>query len=385
MKKIFKLENLIYLIILALPSYLLRFEFLDFSLNALDCLIGLSLLVWLVFYRKEIDWGLLFEKYKVFVFSVGLIFFGLVSSVLINKNYIAGLGIIKSWFLLPFLFSLIVRSVVKDDKLENIFLTYYLSAFLVALISLGYFFQGIVTYDLRLQGFFNSPNYLAMYLSPAIFILLYLFENSKRWKREAFLIAGFFILGALYFTYSYASWLSVVLALAFIFAVKKKLTWKKVLVSLLFLFVLFFSQLERDKLVDLIGANGRSSFSSRVMIWQSAKKMLEDNWFWGIGAGNFQESYLAYQKYFPAYLEWAVPHPHNVFLSFWLYGGIFGLAGFLALVYFWFLYVWRSEKKTNLKVIGLGIMIYILFHGLVDTTYLKNDLAVVFWLLFALL
>jgi len=29
-------------------------------------------------------------------------------------------------------------------------------------------------------------------------------------------------------------------------------------------------------------------------------------------------------------------------------------------------------------------MIYILLHGLIDTTYFKNDLAVVFWLAVAL-
>ena len=121
------------------------------------------------------------------------------------------------------------------------------------------------------------------------------------------------------------------------------------------------------------------------MIWHSAEKILESNWFLGIGAGNFQKEYLAYQKYFPPYLEWAVPHPHNVYLAFWLYGGIFGLLGFLSLVYFWFYCLSKSQKNPNLKLIGLGIMGYILVHGLVDTTYFKNDLAVIFWLLFALL
>jgi O-antigen ligase len=163
------------------------------------------------------------------------------------------------------------------------------------------------------------------------------------------------------------------------------LDWKKILLALVFLSVLFFSQLEKNKLNDLINANGRSSFFSRMMIWRSAEKMIEDSWFWGIGAGNFQEKYLAYQKHFPAYLEWAVPHPHSVFLAFWLYGGIFGLVGFLTLIYFWFSSILRSQKNPNLKMIGLGIMLYILFHGLVDTTYFKNDLAVIFWLLFTLL
>jgi O-antigen ligase len=121
------------------------------------------------------------------------------------------------------------------------------------------------------------------------------------------------------------------------------------------------------------------------MIWQSAEKVLENSWVWGIGAGNFQEKYLEYQKYFAPYLEWAVPHPHNLYLALWLYGGIFGLVGFLALVFFWFSALFRSQKNPSLRFIGLGIMLYVLLHGLVDTTYLKNDLAVLFWLLFALI
>jgi len=30
----------------------------------------------------------------------------------------------------------------------------------------------------------------------------------------------------------------------------------------------------------------------------------------------------------------------------------------------------------------LGVMLYVLVHGIFDTTYFKNDLAVVFWLNF---
>ncbi len=41
-----------------------------------------------------------------------------------------------------------------------------------------------------------------------------------------------------------------------------------------------------------------------------------------------------------------------------------------------------SEQITY---ISLAIMLYILLHGLVDTTYFKNDLAVVFWMCFLVL
>ena len=135
---------------------------------------------------------------------------------------------------------------------------------------------------------------------------------------------------------------------------------------------------------DLATRDERSSFSSRIMIWKSSIKILKDNWVVGIGPGNFQETYLQYQKYSPPYLEWAVPYPHNIFLAFWIQAGIIGLVGFLLLISSWFWKVLKNKKPQdeNLRCAVLGVMFYILLHGLVDTTYFKNDLAVIFWLCF---
>ncbi|MCX6761689.1 MAG: O-antigen ligase family protein [Candidatus Moranbacteria bacterium] len=381
MKKIVNLENLIYLTIFALPVYLWRISFI----NALDILIIACVIGWLIFYQEGVDYRALFKKHKPFIFSTGIILLGLIVSVLVNKNYATGLGIIKSWFLLPMALAFVVSQVIEEKKLKNVFLSYYASAFFVALVSLGYYFYGNVTFDLRLQGFFNSPNYLAMYLAPAIFIGYALFFETKTGKKGLVFSSLAVILAALCLTYSYASWISVALVFGFVFRLGKKINWKKYLLGLFLLVILFFSQLEKNKLQSLVSFDSRSSLASRMMIWQSAEKMLENNALFGIGAGNFQEKYLAYQKYFPPYLEWAVPHPHSLYLAFWLYGGVFSLAGFLALVYFWFAHIFRSQKNPQLKFIGLGIMGYILLHGIVDTTYFKNDLTVVFWLLFVLL
>lgn len=384
-KKIFKLENLIYLTIFALPAYLLRFNWWIFPTNVLDILLIVCFVLWLIFYRETVSYKAFFDKYKSLIFSTGIVFAGLIISVLLNKNYAIGFGIIKSWFLLPVLFSLVSSFVIEENKRKNIFLAYYLSAFSVAVISLVYYLFGVLTFDLRLQGFFNSPNYLAMYLAPASFIGYALFWEIDSKRKLIIASSSLLILFALYLTYSYASWLALFGAIILALALTKKLSWKKWLAALFLLIALIFSQLEKSKLTKLINFDSRSSLSSRVMIWQSAEKILESDWLIGIGAGNFQSKYLEDQKYFPPYLEWAVPHPHNLYLTFWLYGGIFSLLGFLALVYFWFSRVFRSQKNPRLKLLGLGIMCYILLHGLLDTTYFKNDLAVAFWLLFVLL
>lgn len=386
MKKVLSLENLIYLTIFFLPIYLIRFSIFGFSTNVLDWLLFACLVVGAIFHRDKIITKLLLRKEISAVFLVGLIFSGFVVSVLVNRNYATGLGIIKSWFLLPIAFAFLSKAVIREDRLKNIFFVYYFSAFFVALISLTYFFCGAVTFDGRLQGFFNSPNYLAMYLAPAIFVLYQLLFWAQSLKRKlGVLFCGVAILSALFLTQSYASWLAIFVAFSFVFLLEQKIYWRKLLVIALILVAIIFSQLGEDKFSKLVNLENRSSLSSRKMIWRSTEKILKDNWLWGIGAGNFQTKYLAEQKNFPPYLEWAVPHPHNLYLAFWLYGGIGSLLSFLLLLCFWFYRVLRIQKKSQLKFIVLGIMVYVLLHGVVDTTYFKNDLAVIFWLLFVLL
>lgn len=370
--------------IFLLPTYFLRFSVFGLRVNFLDALLGATIFWGTIYCHKKSGFGEFFAKNRALFSLVGLIVAGFLFSIFLNENKIAGLGLLKSLIILPFFFLLVVRLIISQDKVLNIFVTYYFSAFVVSLICLAYYFSGRVTFDLRLQGFFNSPNYLGMYLAPAVFIfpaLLSITIKNRKWL--VFSSIGI-IFWALYLTLSYASWVAILGSLFVVFIVEKKIDWKKISVSLFLLALLVFSQLEKSKFSDLLFFSDQSSFSSRTMIWRSAGKILNDNWFWGIGVGNFQTEYLEYQKYFPPYLEWAVPHPHNLYLAFWLFGGMLGFLGFFALACYWFLCFFKTQKNPHLKFIGLGIMLYILFHGLVDTPYFKNDLAVIFWLLFAL-
>ncbi|MDQ1283826.1 MAG: hypothetical protein QG620_174 [Patescibacteria group bacterium] len=453
MKKIVNFENLICLAFFCLPLYLVRFEIYGIPTNVWEILVGIVLILWALSCcgrRDALQCVSTDVVYKKYFYPVALMSVGLTVSTYVNMyviDYVHSLGIIKSWFVLPALFFVSARSIVPREKIDNVFTAYYFSALAVAIISLGYYLAGAVTFDGRLQGIFNSPNYLAMYLSPGIIGGLFLLlsavervnsygqkiqnENLKNKNDNAKLKIIFYIIYLLiiffvvYKTYSYSAWIAVFISLLITQAIKtmchpersarlparqgaesrdlaansgKDVLWqllknkinKKHIVTIAILVVLFFSQVNNKKFTDFINFDERSSLSSRVMIWKSAGKILEDNWILGIGPGNFQDKYLEYQKHFPPYLEWAVPHPHNLFLAFWLAGGILGLVGFLWLVGLFFKDVFaminvetpRRGVSMDALYISLAIMLYILLHGLVDTTYFKNDLAVVFWMCF---
>ena len=160
------------------------------------------------------------------------------------------------------------------------------------------------------------------------------------------------------------------------------------------------AMLSHEKLASWASLDERSSIASRMMIWQAAWDIGKDHPLLGIGPGNFQAYYLDYQQYYPPYLEWAVPHPHNIFLAFWLSSGLLGLLGFLGITG-WTLWrivkkinhtmVWSkvwSKHKSKQDILLLFTLHYVLFSvllwGLIDTPYWRNDLAVVFWLFVAI-
>jgi O-antigen ligase len=253
-----------------------------------------------------------------------------------------------------------------------------------------------MTYDGRLKAFYLSPNHLAMYLAPAFLMALaFWFEIKKFWQKIFLFLASCFLLFILYFTYSYGAWLGLLAALIFvaIFLWQREL-WDKRKLFLIFclLFIVFLliaaSQLDSAKLNNLL-ISDHSSWQSRLMVWRSAGEILKDHWVLGIGPGLFQQYYLEYQKYFPVpYLEWAVPQPHNLFLAFWLQAGLLGLIGFLWLVIIFFqqtidfLKSFKgADKKQPLVIFLAAVLIYILVHGLIDTTFWKNDLALIFWVI----
>jgi len=397
---------LIFTTVFLIPSYLIRFSIFGIPTNVLEVLIY-SIFVSYLFERPNINWKELYENYKIHIFSITLIFIGLFLSTLINQNYREGFGIIKGWFFDPILFSFVLIHKIKDQKdIENILKTLYFSALAVGIIAFEYLFYGHLTYDGRLQAFYTSPNYLAMFLSPSVFVGLYLLkiQNSKLIQNSKFKIQNFtipvtllLIVFAIYFTYSYAAWISIVLSLIIVALITKNISKRLLLISFLIIFFAFLTQANNPKLKDIFSE--RSSLSSRMMIWKSSTLMIKNNFIFGIGPGNFQNKYLEYQKYFPPYLEWAVPEPHNLYLAFWLQSGVIGLIGLIVLIYFWLKKtikeIFSNQKNSPLRLdetsprietsailaVSLGIIIYILLHGFFDTTYWKNDLALIFWMI----
>jgi O-antigen ligase len=67
-------------------------------------------------------------------------------------------------------------------------------------------------------------------------------------------------------------------------------------------------------------------------------------------------------------------------LNFWSEIGIFGLLIFiLLLAKYFFNYLKVTAVNRSFYQVLICVMIALLFHGLVDVQYFKNDLSVLFW------
>lgn len=413
-----KLEWGIFFVVFTLPCYLLRLKIFGVPTTVLELEIYTLFLMWLIKQLQVLSFRfqvqntikLLFVAHCSLFIAIFLVLTGAVLSAIFSSDLKTSVGILRGWFFDPLLFGVISAATIKSKKqIENIFGSLMISGVFVAIIAFFYYFFGYLTFDGRLRAFFLSPNHLAMYLAPCFLVATYNLLHARAPKETGqastvrggtgffkylWMIGAFLVAAALYFTYSYSTWLGILGALFFLNLFlplrKRRIFGFSGLIILIIL--LFCLQSGSPKLQNLI-ESPRSSSQSRLMVWQAAFKIARDNLFLGIGPGMFQKYYLDYQKHFPPYLEWAVPQPHNLFLAFWLQTGIFGLIGFIWLMTWFFrrgfarLTINPAPEQARygagnyqLKTILMSVMVYILFHGLVDTTYWKNDLSLVFWL-----
>lgn len=308
-----------------------------------------------------------------------------------------GFGILKAWFFFPFLFGwLLYQAASWFHWFRNtVILGIVYMTVSIATVAIFFGFLGGYTYDGRLVGLWQSPNFLALLLAPIwpFFLLLLCRESTRQKKNIPSIVMALFgsvvSLLALLLTRSYGGIIAADVSALLFFHLgfpKPFQKYTRFLLALVLAGSVLFGTifLKNSSLQEYFSPDSRSSFASRVMIWRSSVKMLADSPIFGIGPGNFQDVYLVYQQFFPPYLEWAVPEPHNVFLAFWLHSGLIGLIAFLGLLWLWFYRLFHAlPNGARLELAALlAAMSSILVHGLIDTPYWRTNLSFLFWMIF---
>lgn len=399
----------LYLVIFSMPFYLVRFSIVGIPTTMLESMIYALFIWWIaVEARSEKRFEKISEvfcKEKKLFFGVALLFAGLLIATAFSSDVRTSLGIVKGWFFDPFLVFLVFISCIKNDKdMKYALLSWALSGFAVAIVAIGYYFSGDLTFDGRLKAFYLSPNHLAMYLAPVLLISIWFLKKkegsflkdiekgTKFPIRSLALLAILISMIPLSFAHSYGALLGISAAIFCLFGKcvsgeidPKRRRYYMIVATVV---LLFFMAAGYNKANQIYDSSGRSSLHSRLMIWEASWEMIKESPVVGIGPGTFQEKYLSLAKdRTEPYLEWAVPQPHNIFIAFYLQAGLFGFAGFILILIWFFQVNWKNDKKNiqyQISNISACLMVYTLIHGLIDTTYWKNDLSLMFWLLLAM-
>lgn len=358
-----------------IPLYYLRFRLLGIPTNGVELMIGLAFLLILASGRVRLP----------LLIPISLLLAGLVLGTAFADDRESALGIVKSWFVIPILFFWAGAAVLEQRDLgfatrilfyqTLLVSSYALLQWLGVIPLLAHQTSELTQYltQERALAFYESPNYLAMYLVP---LLILVWPAVQGWQKlllilpfSAVILSGsqggqlsLAIFGGLLL------WLQAVPAQQHR-ALKLTFTALAALTVGLVVFALFYSGTE----------------NVRFLLWHEGIRLFLAHPFTGIGPGQFALHLGADLTQLPQFANQIQPyalHPHSLLLTTLASGGLLAAVGLIGVLKATLQRLWVQAKPVAPLVLSATLALgATLFHGLVDTTYFKNDLAVVFWLL----
>ncbi len=428
---IFRLNWALFIVLCALPTYLIRFSLFSVPSTLLEVMILIVFIVW--FFKdkpwqrfKKSNWSKKRQKYPYYFEIIGILIAAFLGLIIANFNFSA-FGIFKAYFLEPImLYIVIINQSAKGFK--KFIWPLILSALLVSIVAIFQQFSEPITLNnlwtqiksIKVSSVFQYPNAVGLYLGPIIMLAFGLFLSYPKRssliessQKLILLLTVFLSSLAIFFAQSEGALAALIIAfLSIAFLANKKS--RKVAVIILIIGTIFLSLhppsfkyiKTRATLMDLSG-------QIRQQQWQETIAMLKDGrLLTGAGLANYQTALAPYHQEgifvkdindpdWHRKVVWDKDYhkqawqpveiylyPHNILLNFWTEITILGALLFLWLIaraLFELIFLLKNlrykQKSLALGVIGALIVIFV--HGLVDVPYFKNDLAVLFWLIIA--
>lgn len=427
----------IYLTVVLLPTYLIRFSILSLPSNLLEWLILILFIIWLLKLNQTqpitfnpLVWLKNLRSHNKLnnplpkLFRPPLILFLIASylATFYGPNYFTALGIWRAYFLEALIFFLICLHTLKTkEQVKKLIYALTTLALAIGIFGLIQKFTGWlipnVTWLLepgrRVTTFFGYPNANGLFLAPVILLIFgNLFDDAKNFlnchcasrrsplrgeggrgvTKQSHCLLTFFqlltiTLGCLtiYWSRSAGAVAGVVAGIiAYLLFFKKTRIATLIIIGLIILGSLFTS-LPAKIQKTYIGATevhlpiNPTSWQMRAQLWREDLKLLADHPVLGAGLTGYktlQEKYKV-NNHIETFL-----YPHNVFLNFYSEIGLLGLVAFIWILVAFFLFIKRGLLANDfLTIASACAMVALLIMGLVDVPYFKNDLSILFYLL----
>lgn len=378
------------ILILLLPAYLIRFSAGPLPSTLLELVFGAVFLVWLFRYARA-DWPVIKEtiaRNRLLFLFIFLFFAGSLIAAFTNPLLLKALGLWRAHFLEPaaLFFVLIGRqkSISARDLIKYLaWSTVSISALAIVQKLTGQFYPPSL-WDDQLSGrataFFTTPNAIGLYLAPVILLATATAAPRTDESKNYFYII-FLALLAVFFSFSQGAWVALGLgAVLFAFLTGYK---KTALAALVIGLVTAFAVPQIRSAVlfqDQAGQNRLALWSYSLNYVTASPK----NFFLGSGMRMFFNE--VQRPYYNVEEMERLIYPHNLFLNFWLETGLLGMISFTGLLVC--LFILGAKTLRNDRLMGaaiIGALAVFVVHGLVDVPYFKNDLAMLFWIITALI
>ena len=388
---------LLALTILLLPTYTVRFELFGLPVNLLMLW---TLLIWTVF-AVELGVKKQFRGFFASIKSINIpllilsgMFFlsGLVGLFWQNFSQ-AKLGQFVVLFVEPLSLFFIANFIWQNNpsaKKSMLYAVYCILAALGVFAAIQYFtlfglpaqYWGNAVEPKRALSFFSHPNFYALFSAPLLaFLLADLGLKIKDLRKNWFFFAAWIIGGlGLLLSFSRAGWLGLgVAGLVYVlFAAEKKI--RKLALAIFVIMVVVIVSVPNLRWRFILPFYGEKSAVSRLSLWHTGVKGIAESPVFGLGLTGFAQNWDRLNT--DPNLD-RHNFPHNLALDLWVETGILGLIAMVGLISF-ALYKGLVDKNNLFKLSVALFMVTLLTQGLIDNPYFKNDLAMVFWLIFSL-
>lgn len=386
------------LTILALPTYVVRFQIGLFPTTVLEVLILATFSIWVVEalatrVNPRVLWKRVYHPFFWIGAALVAVSFG---EVWVSGDVRSGLGLWRAYFVEPWLFSLVLVDLSRRG---------FGKYFLWSLIISGIVVSGIALAQIHLKQFvditqtsaleisygravaiFNSGNALALFLGPLAILSAVLVLKGK----YIFVIPLILLPLAILDSKSRGGLIAllsgglVVSVGYFVHLVRPSLLGKfwygcaGLFLIITASFAVFFANIAQFA-PDLRPEMGRIYNDTgvlRLCLWEGTSNILQDSPVVGSGLSGFS---AAYQDSYTCDSE-ALRYPHNLYLNFWTETGLAGLVLMMMMITLVFILLAKAPDKILALGLG-GAFYYLIVHGLVDVPYFKNDLAMQWWIL----
>jgi O-antigen ligase len=384
----------VFLTAAALPAYVLRGSLAGrLPFTGLEVVLALTVLAFIIESSLKHRMPHLDTPFTVLV---AVLLVATAIGVLVSPDKREALGLAKAYVVEPVIYFFVVINVLRSSwDWERQVFGLYVSGLVVALSQFVALGRALAAHNLNLNTrppdptwLWSNNNFGGIFLDPlvALALGLALFGGVRHRRIHWAMLA---VLGtADILTFSRGSWFALVVIALVAAAIHPRR--RILLVGLVVLagVALVLPPVRHRIANELNPKSPANSLVTRIHLWHATVDLIEARPFQGAGLANYQAEIGPYRAEVHDSSTQTHVYPDQLELDFWVELGVMGIVFLLGFIVELLRCLWPAVRAGPLShpwaaALALG-WTGILAHGLVDSPYWKNDLAVEWWALAAL-